>query len=223
MSPDTNTNTPMTLTLADRAASYASVFPSYPAPRADERWLDAVWMMGNNYRSTAPGFYGSYPPGYLKRIHALFPDARKVLHVFSGSLTHEQVAEPAHHEAIVRRIDARAEPHPGVRPSFVTDITNEADFDLLHTYAGGQDLILADPPYSVEDAEHYGPPMVDRKKAVAACAKLLRPGGHLVWMDQVLPMYRKDALRHVGNICVVRSTNHRVRLVSIFERVGGGS
>jgi hypothetical protein len=39
-----------------------------------------------------------------------------------------------------------------------------------------------------------------------------------VWLDQVWPMHRKDEWRTVGRILLQRSTNHRVRLVSIFER-----
>lgn len=207
----------MTLTLVERAESYARAFPKFPAPRADARWLDAVWMMGNNYRSLAPGFYGSYPPGYLRRVGALFPDARRVLHIFSGSLTSEQARDGLHEDARVLRIDAREEPHPGVRPDVVADVCSGL-LPFIGKSFGGADLILADPPYSVEDALHYGPPMVDRKKALARCAEALAPGGHVVWMDQVLPMYRKDALTHVGNICIIRSANHRVRLVSIFRR-----
>ena len=46
-------------------------------------------------------------------------------------------------------------------------------------------------------------------------------GGHLVWLDQVLPMYRKSELHLWGQVGVVRSTNHRFRIVSRFERVNG--
>jgi hypothetical protein len=35
----------------------------------------------------------------------------------------------------------------------------------------------------------------------------------------VWPMHRKDEWRTVGRIMLVRSTNHRVRCVTIFERV----
>ena len=41
--------------------------------------------MGNDYR-VKTGYYGRYPPGYLRRIRALFPDKRNVLHLFSGKV-----------------------------------------------------------------------------------------------------------------------------------------
>ena len=50
----------------------------------------------------------------------------------------------------------------------------------------------------------------------------VKPGGWLVWLDTQLPMYRKDQWTNVAQIGLVRSTNHRVRLVSIFQRTGGG-
>ena len=47
----------------------------------------------------------------------------------------------------------------------------------------------------------------------------MKPGGNLVWLDQAWPMFRKDELRIWGVICVIRSTNHRVRAVFIFEKL----
>ena len=52
--------------------------------------------------------------------------------------------------------------------------------------------MLADPPYSVEDAERYQTTMIKRNKVLSAL-RGLSPGAHVVWLDQVLPMYRKDA------------------------------
>ena len=42
-----------------------------------------TWIMGNDYRVKS-GYYGGYPAGYLRRVKALFPDKKKVLHIFSG-------------------------------------------------------------------------------------------------------------------------------------------
>jgi hypothetical protein len=46
----------------------------------------------------------------------------------------------------------------------------------------------------------------------------LQPGAHVVWLDQVLPMFRKDAFRIEAVIGVVKSTNHRFRVITIFKR-----
>src|SRR6185312_11706222 len=79
------------------------------------------------------------------------------------------------------------------------------------------DLVLADPPYSIEDAERYQTTMVKRN-AVMRALKRVRGGTHVVWLDQVLPMYRKDIFAIGAVIGMVKSTNHRFRMVTIFER-----
>jgi hypothetical protein len=47
----------------------------------------------------------------------------------------------------------------------------------------------------------------------------LKSGTHVVWLDQVLPMYKKAKLKTVGYIGMVKSTNHRFRVVTIFEKL----
>ncbi len=197
------------MTLGERAAAFESAFPKWPAswPRlVKEQGRDvlyATWLIGNDYRN-ATKFYGSYPPGYLARVMALFPDSTiedsiTVLHVFSGSLP----AGP------YLRCDCH---QPAELQCSVYDLSR-MDFDWLPR------LVIADPPYSAADAERYGTAMIDRRRALSALAEVTEPGGHLVWLDQVWPMHRKAEWRTVGRITVVRSTNHRVRLASIFERV----
>jgi hypothetical protein len=51
-----------------------------------------------------------------------------------------------------------------------------------------------------------------------AALRGLSPGAHVVWLDQVLPMYRKDAFAVDAVIGMVKSTNHRFRVVTIFRR-----
>ena len=193
------------LTLQNRCDLYSEAFP-WPPPRTNcegtvwldgNRWLGGMWVLGHDYRGT--GYYGSYPPNFLKRIHALFPDADRVLHLFSGSL-------PAGKHV---RYDSGAN----------ADVVDDAHELSRHFKAEAFDLILADPPYSAEDARHYGRPMISRNRVLAECAKVLEPGGFIVWLDQVLPMFRKDELHLCGAIGVVRSTNHRFRVAAIFRKL----
>ena len=60
--------------------------------------------------------------------------------------------------------------------------------------------------------------MVNRNKVIKECYKILRPGGFLIWLDQVLPMYRKDEFSIIGVIGMVKSTNHRFRVIVIFQK-----
>jgi hypothetical protein len=197
------------LTLRDRADAYRAAFPARPPLQVVKEQggdvLYGTWLCGNDYRNRST-FYGSYPPGYLDRVLALFPDvvssdvdgSVSVLHAFSGSL-------PAGPYA---RCDLRQEAE---YPCSVYDLPERVG-------AVRWPLVIADPPYSAADAVRYGTPMVNRRRALSALARVTEPAGHLVWLDCVWPMFSKGDWRTVGRITLIRSTNHRVRLVSIFER-----
>ena len=185
-------------TLKERAQFYSQAHPKWPPLQADDRWVSGMWILGNNYRTS--GYYGAYPHTYLERIGSLFPDAERVLHLFSGSLP------PGNYV----RFD---------RPSKGADVTGDAHNLSAYFKSRRFDLVYADPPYSVEDCDHYGCAMVNRSTVLQECAKIVEPGGFIVWLDQVLPMFRKKELYMCGVIGVVKSTNHRFRVVTIFERV----
>jgi hypothetical protein len=185
----------------DRIDNYRRVIP-WPASLAigEDGRLFGMWEMGNDYR-VKTGYYGGYPPTYLRRVKALFPEKRRVLHIFSG------------------RVDLYAFPgdavdiNPDMSPTFLDDC-QRMDNVPLQDY----DLVLADPPYSVEDCEHYGTTMVKRNLVMKALSRL-SPGAHVVWLDQVKPMYRKDTFSLDGQIGMSKSTNHRYRHVAIFRRI----
>jgi hypothetical protein len=162
-----------------------------------------TWIMGNDYRVQS-GLYGGYPAGYLRRIKALFPDKEQVLHLFSGKVD----------QSIIPGMTVDLD--PTLLPDYVDDAQTLDKVPL-----GGFDLVLADPPYSVEDCEHYGCSMVKRNLVMKALGRRLTEGAHVVWLDQVLPMYRKDQLRNEAVIGMVKSTNHRFRVITIFRKVTG--
>jgi len=131
----------------------------------------------------------------------MFPDATNILHLFSGSLPHTVKAT---------NFDINRELNP--------DVVGDAHHLSNYFPDNEFDLIMADPPYTAEDSIHYGTPMINRNIVVKECVKVLQPGGFIVWLDQVLPMYRKVDIELVGTIGVIRSTNHRFRVVSIFRK-----
>jgi hypothetical protein len=188
-------------TLQERASFYSQEFPDYPSlvVGSDNR-ITGMWIMGNNYKTA--GDYGAYPHGYMKRIASLFPDVENALQLFSVNL-------PKSEDYI------RFDLHPEY-----SDVCGDAHELSKHFRAGEFDIIYADPPYSVEDCDHYGTAMVNRNKIVKECYKIIKQNGFLVWLDQVLPMYRKDEWRIVGVIGMVKSTNHRFRVVTIFQKIG---
>lgn len=198
---DDNASPTRTLTWSERIAHYhqtigRSAFMSY-----EDGWAYGVWFLGNSW-AVKSGYYGGYPQGYLKRLRALFPDKQHPLHLFSGRVN------------IAEFPGDTCDINPSLEPTFVAD---------AHTLEGvpveNYDLILADPPYSAEDADHYGTPLVSRNKVVEALAHRMQPGAHLAWLDQAQPMYLKALLKPEAAIGIVRSTMHRYRCLLIWRRL----
>lgn len=184
----------------DRIKNYEleTKFPQSLFIAADNRVV-GTWIMGNNYRVKSK-FYGGYPPTYLRRVKALFPDKKSVLHLFSGKVDVEIMPGDT--------VDINQENNP----TYVDDAQTLTKVSLEK-----YDLILCDPPYSTEDAEHYKTSMVSRKRVIDALARC-KPGTHLVILDQVLWMWRKDTWDLEAVIGVCKSSNHRFRVVTIFRR-----
>lgn len=210
------------ITPDNRATNYNRAFPDRPGLLADAGMVVGTWMIGSCYRNPNP-LYGAYPHGYLDRIHAMFPDAQRILHAFSGGLTKANAeaaaakANAGHRwpnaEQTVELVDIHG-PDQGRYPTWQGDVTA-----LPEDWAGRFDLILADPPYSADDAKVYDCPPPNRAKVCQSLRRVARKGANLVWLDQVWPMHRKAEWQTWGTVGLVRSTNHRVRLVTFFEAV----
>lgn len=216
-----------------RADLYNKAFPARPplAFGGSSGMVTGTWMIGSCYvnPSRMPDgspFYGGYPHGYLERIHPMFPDARSVLHVFSGGLTHANARAaarvpvqpgdghaPLFYTPRMELVDMHG-PDQGRHPTWQGDV-----LALPEDWEGRFDLILADPPYSADDAKKYGCPPPNRAKIMRALREVCAKGANLVWLDQCWPMHRKTDWKTWGTVGLVRSTNHRVRLVSMFEAV----
>jgi len=192
------------LTLVERVTSYNYTFRRFPRSRLqwtdtpDGKCIDGMWWLGNDYRKkSGPAFHGAYPGNYLERIMSLFPDAERIMHLFSGSLP------PGDYTRV--------------------DLNDNADWrgdahELSEYWEPYFDLIVADPPYSEQDAAKYGTLMIKRKVVLAECAKILEPGGFLVWLDVQVPSWRKVDFRCAGVVGLITSAGHRGRFISIFER-----
>jgi hypothetical protein len=191
------------LTWPERIENYRKVIgrTAYIDAGYEDGWAYGTWFLGNSW-AVKSGYYGGYPHGYLRRVKALFPDKANVLHLFSGMVDTT--------EFFGDTVDIR----PEMKPTYLCD---------AHTLTGvpvdRYDLILADPPYSAEDADHYGTPLVNRNKVVAALAPRMRPGAHLAWLDQAQPMYQKALLKPEAAIGIVRSTMHRYRCLLVWRRL----
>jgi len=155
-----------------------------------------LWVMGNNY-TTKTKLYGAYPHGYLDRITTLYPIIKnKTLHLFSGSLPDNDDYD-------------KVDYNTGFDAHTMSDVLPNNFYEL----------ILSDPPYSIEDCDHYGCCMVKRNVVFNQCYKIMKKGGILIWLDQVLPQYKKIEFKINARIGMVKSTNHRYRVITIFEKL----
>lgn len=177
------------------AAGYNQRFPKHPQLSADKGWVTGFWLMGFQYRGS--GYWGGFPGNYLDRVLSMFARPRRGLHLFSGAIP----------------------PTPGwVRVDLAAAADVQADAHQLPFADGTFDLIVADPPYSAEAAARYGTPMINRRLVLRECARVLEKGGCLVWLDTVLPPWRKADFRLMGLIGLGTSQNRVVRATCIFER-----
>ncbi len=190
------------MTLQDRIDNYVKK-TGYPRSLfiSEDGRIVGTWIMGQNY-TVKTQFYGGYPHGYLKRIKALFPDKTNTLHLFSGKVDLDIFPGET--------VDLNIENNP----TYVDD-AQTLEKVPLEKY----DLVLADPPYSVEDCEHYKTTMVKRNSVMRKLGERLSKGTFVVWLDQVFPMFKKTDFSIAGVIGIVKSTNHRFRVVTIFEKV----
>jgi len=59
-----------------------------------------------------------------------------------------------------------------------------------------------------------------KRNTVMEALQRLPAGAHVVWLDQVLPMFRKDMFAIEAVIGMWKSTNHRFRGITVFGRLG---
>lgn len=171
-------------------------FPNAAVVEQNNR-LYGIWMIGNNYKRTSD-YYGSYPPSYLKRVYSLFPDAKNILHIFSGRVNERN-------EGIT--VDIRKDVGAMV-------VANAKQLPFKNQF----DLVISDPPYTKEDAKKYCGTCPSTATVMRELFKSVQPRGFVVWLCTHPPLYRKDMWDLVGIIGLHVGTNKRFRSVIILQR-----
>lgn len=103
-------------------------------------------------------------------------------------------------------------------PDFVVDVSSHP---IPFTPSGNLwPAILADPPYSPEDAAHYEPGSALYPKPndlLRKCLTAVRPGGRVGMIHYILPSPPKNT-RFVAAVGVLCGFNNRIRIYSVFEK-----
>ena len=174
-----------------------ATFPKYPVTMLDKGWVYGTWYCPTAWMRTH--FYGQYPLTYLKRVLALFPTAKDILHCPSGTVT-----------------------GPGVTVDMIRDELRNpqhlATAEKLPFDDNTFDLYISDPPYSSDDSKKYGCPPFKGKVAMDEARRVLRPGGYYCLLHVRYPTFRRKDWVFVGLIGVVTGANRVVRLLSIFQK-----
>lgn len=111
------------------------------------------------------------------------------------------------------RVDIKEE----VKPDLLADAHELSKWkDTIGTF----DVILADPPYSTEEAkELYGTPKLNYKKWTMECEKLLNDGGLLiVYHKYVMPNPNPEKFTVVKRVFIGNRSYHLPRAVIYFKK-----
>lgn len=172
-------------------------FPRYPMTVEDKGWIYGTWYCPTAWMRTH--FYGQYPMTFLKRVLALFPTAKDILHCPCGTIT-----------------------GPGVTVDLISDDKRKpqimASADKLPFPDNTFDVYISDPPYSNEDSKKYGCPPYPMKGAMAEALRILKPGGYYCLLHVRYPSFKRKAWHFLALIGVVTGANRTVRLFSIFQK-----
>jgi len=199
----------MKLTPEQRAKHFSKVFPNYAPIVVHNNRLYGTWIVGALYRRRH-GYYGEYPYSVLERILALFPDCKKIMHLFSGTIKSNQRKLDPEHEEITYDIN------PDLNPTICDDVRNLKKYAEIFKKV---DLVIADPPYEKSDFEKYGQKPFNKAKVIRDLGEVMRSGSYLAWLDVRVPMYSKKYWNLLGHIGLVVSTNTRVRMWTLLEHI----
>lgn len=168
-----------------------------------------LWFLARAKLRGGQKYYGSYLGGFPERARALLGVTieEPVLHVCGG------MARLYPYSRGFGPNDKTLDLNPLTDPDYLQD--------ALEPIQGGPwPAILCDPPYSVQDSEHY-PPGPERypvpNRLLSNCLSAVRVGGRVGIIHYVLPSPPKNA-HFVAAIGVLCGFNNRIRCFSVFER-----
>jgi len=172
----------------------------WPRSLDDKGHLAGVWYCGTYNRQE---LYGAYPPTYLARLLALFPDVpeSELLHCPSGALSGPGVT--------VDMVSG-----DGRCPQIVANAAHLPFRDNAFSLLG------MDPPYSQKHAKVYGTGRFPIRKAIVEAWRVLRPGGMLAILHIYQPNTNRQMWRTRGLIAVVCGPHKDVRLLTLMQKQG---
>lgn len=172
------------------------------------RPITDVWALARCKYKGGVKRYGGYLGGFPERARALLGATidEPVLHVCGG------LANQYPYRGGFGAHDKRLDLDPNVGPDFLQD--------CAAGLPSGFKAMLADPPYTEADAEHYHPGAAqfpNPNKLVAAMLRALEPGQRAGLIHYVVPRCPPHA-RFVACIGVICGFGNRMRAYTVFEK-----
>lgn len=171
------------------------------------RPITDVWFLARAKLKGGVKYYGAYLGGFPERARAMLGVAPSdpVLHVCGGR------AKLYPYRGGFGPNDKTLDLDPAVEPDYLQD--------AREPYPKGFKAILADPPYSEADSEHYapGPSVYPKPNTIIRNAMDALPvGGRVGLIHYLLPA--PQGARFVAAAGVMCGFNNRIRVFSVFEK-----
>jgi SAM-dependent methyltransferase len=203
------------------------------------RPITDTWILA---RPKVP-YYGAYPCGFLERARRFMPCLRTtpVLHACGGTATlYRDPAGPAWKKLCPNDVTCdlakviTLKDGTKVRPNLVWNVrTNGLPSPYQFEQACVRDLvngsdpehygwrgIIADPPYTPDDATHYEPgveELPDPRQLVRDAMEVLAPGGRFGLLHYVWPK-PPSGMKCIAKCSVIVGFNNRERVYSVYEK-----
>ncbi len=174
------------------------------------RPITDVWIMARPKYKGGKKRYGGYPAGFLERARALLGVRidEPVLHVCGG------LARFYPYRRGFGPADKTLDLDPEVQPDFLQCVTQP----LPEGFAA----MLADPPYSEEDAAEYSPGPLAYPNPHQLMRSMLRslPVGHRAGLlHYLVPRNPGENAKYIACIALNYGFGNRMRAFTVFERL----
>lgn len=179
------------------------------------RPITDMWILARPKLLDGKRYYGAYPAGFLERARALLGVNifDPVLHVCGGLVRYYP------YYGGFGSKDKTLDLDPETEPDFLWDARDEYP-TAISTESDGWQAIIADPPYSEEEAKNYN---VDSSKLptpniiLKRSLEVLREGGRVGILAWYAPTCPKNG-KFIAAIGVMVGFNNRIRLYSVYEK-----
>lgn len=178
-------------------------------------------------------YYGAYPNGFLERAKALLgvTSLDPVLHVCGGMAKQYPAWQKLCRNDKTLDLDAATgadfvQPVDVKLPNYLCPDATCLDCVDGDFKTGEQGhpwrALIADPPYTEADADHYAPGRAAFPQANAVLRAMLaavRPGGRVGMLHYIVPQPPREGVKFVACAGVFVGFNNRIRCFSVFEKV----